>query len=187
MTNLTIDIEQEDQRGVAQDFYHTLSVDQISVWLNNAVKHLVFNLSVQPLIYSAVAKEILTHFSDFYLAIIFVDSQKSQALNHEYRQKNKPTNILSFPSPIPLDFYKALPKEEQQFTLGDLVIDLSLIKKEAEEQDKKERDHLAHILIHGLLHLFNFDHESDDEALIMESLEIELLNNLGIINPYASH
>lgn len=184
---LTIDIEQEDQSTLAQALYQSNATHQIPLWLQSAAHQLISALSVQPLIYPAFAKKILTLFSDFYLAIIFVNSQKSQSLNHQYRQKNYPTNILSFPSPIPIDFYKTLPKEEQQFTLGDLVVDLSVIKKEAEAQHKKLEDHLAHILVHGLLHLFNFDHENNHDAMIMESLEIELLNNLGIINPYESN
>jgi probable rRNA maturation factor len=176
MTDLTIDIEQADQSPTAQLIYKTIPISKLTTWLQNTVNQLN----------SSVSLEILKLFSHFYVAIFFVESAQSQALNYQYRQKNNPTNILSFPSAIPLDFYQALPKEEQQYTLGDLVVDLSVIKKEAEEQHKKLEHHLAHILIHGLLHLFKFDHETLDEAEIMESLEIELLKNLGIPNPYES-
>ncbi len=183
---LSIDIEHEDQRALAQDLYQAIPADKMTAWLENTVNNLISAHPDHAQVYPALAKELLEIFSTFYLALIFVDSEKSQALNHQYRQKNKPTNILSFPSAIPIDFYKTLPHEEQQFTLGDLVVDLSVIKKESEEQHKKLDDHLAHILVHGLLHLFGFDHENVDDAMIMESLEIELLHHLGIINPYES-
>lgn len=186
MNNLTIDIEHEDQSLTAQVVYKAISSEQITIWLQSVLNQLITKASANPQNFPALAINIFKLFSLFYVAIIFVDSEKSQTLNNEYRKKNKPTNILSFPSPIPVEFYQSLPDEEQEFTLGDLVVDLSIIQQEAQEQHKKLDYHLAHILVHGLLHLLGFDHESNDDAIVMETLEIELLNQLGIQNPYKS-
>lgn len=186
MNNLTIDIEHEDQGLIAQAVYKAISSEQITYWLQSALNQLVTKAPANPNNLPGSAINIFKLFSFFYVAIIFVESEKSQALNNEYRKKNKPTNILSFPSPIPIEFYQTLPDEEQEFTLGDLVVDLSVIQKEAQEQHKQLDHHLAHILIHGLLHLLGFDHELIDDAVVMETLEIELLNQLGIQNPYKS-
>lgn len=183
MYNLTIEIEAEDQGPDAQLLYQTLPEKLVRSYLQTAVNQLTASITSN---YPAFAQEILRTFSDFYLFIIFVESTKSQALNHQYRQKNYPTNVLSFPSAIPMDFYKTLPKSEQQFELGDLVIDLSVIKKEAEQQNKKLENHLTHILIHGMLHLFSFDHVLPNDAVIMEQLEIDLLSYLNFPNPYES-
>ena len=187
MNNLTIDIEHEDQSLIAKSVYQAVPSQKITLWLQSVLNQLIAKTaSGNSNNYPALAKNIFSVFSLFYVAIIFVESEKSQALNNEYRKKNKPTNILSFPSPIPIEFYQTLPDEEQEFTLGDLVVDLSVIQQEAQDQHKKLDHHLAHILVHGLLHLLGFDHELTNEAIVMETLEIELLNQLGILNPYES-
>lgn len=186
MNNLTIDIEHEDQSLIAQSIYKAVSSEQITAWLQSVLNQLLTKISLSPQDFPALALSIFKSFSLFYVSIIFVESEKSQVLNNTYRKKNKPTNILSFPSSIPIEFYQTLPKEEQEFTLGDLVVDLSVIQQEAQEQHKKLDHHLAHIMVHGLLHLLGFDHELTTDAIIMETLEIELLNQLGILNPYKS-
>lgn len=106
-----------------------------------------------------------------------VDETESQTLNRNYRGKDRPTNILSFPfeaPPIPMD----------EVHLGDLVACYPVINLEAQEQNKNNQDHWAHLLIHGMLHLQGYDHISDTDAEIMESLEIKLLSSLHIANPY---
>lgn len=110
------------------------------------------------------------------LTIRIVDNDESQALNREYRQKDKPTNVLSFPAEVP-DFVD-LP------LLGDLVICAPVVFKEAIEQHKVASAHWAHMVIHGVLHLLGYDHIEEDEAELMESLEIELLAKLGLESPY---
>ncbi len=186
MNNLTIDIEHEDQSLIAQAVYKAISSEQITAWLQSVLNQLITKSSLSPQNFPILTLNVFKSFSLFYVSIIFVESEKSQTLNNEYRKKNKPTNILSFPSPIPMEFYQALPEEEQEFTLGDLVVDLTIIQHEAQQQHKKLDHHLAHILVHGLLHLLGFDHQLTDEAVMMETLEIELLNQLGILNPYES-
>lgn len=111
------------------------------------------------------------------LTFRIVDSSESQTLNHQYRGKDHPTNILSFPfeaPPIPMDVTH----------LGDLVACYPVINSEAQTQNKNNHNHWAHLFIHGMLHLQGYDHISEDEAQCMEALEIQLLASLHISNPY---
>ncbi len=110
------------------------------------------------------------------ITIRVVNEAESQLLNKTYREKDKPTNILSFPfeSPpqVPCDL------------LGDLVICYPVVEVEASAQLKTLEDHWFHLLVHGSLHLLGFDHIEEDEAEAMESLEINILEKSGIKNPY---
>ncbi len=106
-----------------------------------------------------------------------VDVDEIQQLNRDYRGKDQPTNVLSFPSDLPVEIEEAI--------LGDVVICLEVVRKEALEQDKSFENHLLHMAVHGTLHLLGYDHMEEDEAETMESLEIKLLADLGVDNPYA--
>ncbi|GAA5109402.1 rRNA maturation RNase YbeY [Orbus sasakiae] len=110
------------------------------------------------------------------LTIRIVDQAESQQLNHTYRQKNKPTNVLSFPFESPVEMETPL--------LGDLIICKQIIEQEAQEQHKSLTSHWAHMIVHGCLHLLGYDHIDDDEAEEMEGLEIEIMAELGFSNPY---
>lgn len=112
------------------------------------------------------------------LCIRIVDELESKTLNKHYRSKDTPTNVLSFPSDLPDDV------ELQHPLLGDLIICAPIVAKEAKQQQKAVDAHWAHMVIHGSLHLLGFDHIKDDEAEIMEAIEIELLATLGYPNPY---
>ena len=114
--------------------------------------------------------------NDAELSIRLVDEAESQTLNRDYRGKDKPTNVLSFPADLPPELELPL--------LGDLVVCRQVVEREAEEQHKAPHDHWAHMIIHGTLHLLGFDHIDDGEAEVMEALEIALLGQLGIDNPY---
>jgi probable rRNA maturation factor len=116
------------------------------------------------------------HDSETELTIRLVDETEIQLLNNDYRGKNYPTNVLSFPAD--------LPEELNIPFLGDLVICVPVIAREAEEQHKSLDAHWAHMVIHGTLHLLGYDHIDDDEAEIMEALEIAILKQLGYADPY---
>jgi len=113
---------------------------------------------------------------DCELSIRLVGEAESAELNNDYRGKNYPTNVLSFPfeSPVPLE----------PMLLGDLVLCVRVVEKEAAEQNKALEDHWAHLIVHGCLHLLGYDHIEDDEAEVMETLEISILQKLDINNPY---
>lgn len=112
------------------------------------------------------------------LTIRFVSASEIQTLNHVYRRKNKPTNVLSFPFNLPEEVKSELP------LLGDIVICHSVIQEEASAQSKTTEAHFAHMIIHGVLHLLGFDHISEEDANIMEPLEVTVLAKLGFNNPY---
>lgn len=114
------------------------------------------------------------------ITVRLVDAEESQTLNREYRDKDKPTNVLSFPSDLP-DF---LLEQMDVVPLGDLVICVPVMAAEAREQGKSERDHWAHLTMHGTLHLLGYDHIEDADAEEMEALEVAALSRLGITNPY---
>ncbi len=118
---------------------------------------------------------------DCEIGIACVDLDQSQQLNLEYRRKDKPTNVLSFPSEIPEEISPMLAARP----LGDLVICIPVVLQEAAEQQKVPVEHFTHMLVHGTLHLLGYDHEiSDEDADEMEALEIEILAKLGLNNPY---
>ena len=110
------------------------------------------------------------------LTVRIVDTEESHQLNHEYRGKDKPTNVLSFP-------FEAPPGIELDL-LGDLIICRQVVEKEAEEQSKPLLAHWAHMVVHGSLHLLGYDHIEDDEAEEMESLETEIMQTMGFEDPY---
>lgn len=110
------------------------------------------------------------------LSVRIVDEAEMTELNFQYRQKQKPTNVLSFPC--------TLPKAIRGDILGDLVICAPVIEQEAHDQQKTLPAHWAHMLVHGVLHLCGYDHENEQDAANMESTEITILSELGFPNPY---
>ena len=112
------------------------------------------------------------------LSFVLAGDKTLQLLNKEWRDKDKPTNVLSFPGE---DISVG---EEAGLVLGDIVISLETTRHEAALENKAFEDYLSHLVIHGFLHLFGYDHETDEEASQMEGLETKILNELGIANPY---
>jgi len=115
---------------------------------------------------------------DSELTIRLVDEAEGRELNRTWRQKDYATNVLSFPADVPEGLLD-IP------LLGDLVICVPVVEREALEQAKALQAHWAHLVIHGCLHLLGYDHIDDDEAEEMESLERQLLAELGHPDPYA--
>ena len=114
--------------------------------------------------------------SDSELLVRFVDQQEIQQLNKTYRHQDKPTNVLSFPSDLPIEIDEAI--------LGDVVICIEVVSEEAQVQGKTFENHLMHMAIHGTLHLLGFDHIEELEAEKMEALEVKILEKMQISNPY---
>ena len=110
------------------------------------------------------------------LVIRVVDEAEGQQLNQRYRNRDKPTNVLSFPFEVPAGV--------ECDHLGDLVVCAPVVVREAQEQGKSLNNHWAHLVIHGVLHLCGYDHQTEDEAQQMESREKTILHGLGIEDPY---
>ena len=125
-------------------------------------------------VFSTFAKKIKKNISEICIAI--VDKKQSQKLNKTYRKKNKPTNVLSFS-------YHSISGVMSK-SLGDIAICAEVVQEEALLQNKKLESHFAHLTIHGILHLLNYDHENLKDAKKMEALEIKFLKKLGFSNPY---
>jgi len=109
-------------------------------------------------------------------SILVTNAAEIKQLNKQYRDQDKPTNVLSFPMESP--------EEVDLCLLGDIVLCAQVIKQEAHEQSKPEMAHWAHMVVHGMLHLQGYDHVDDDEAEAMEQQEIFILNQLGFDDPY---
>lgn len=107
------------------------------------------------------------------LSVVLSSDSFIQVLNKQWRGKDKPTNVLSFP-------------QDEPELMGDVILAFQTVKREADEQNKRFEDHTKHLIVHGILHLLGHDHEKDEEAEEMEALEIEILNALGVKNPYES-
>lgn len=114
------------------------------------------------------------------ISVRFVDEEEGRELNSTYRQKDKATNVLSFPFECPEEL------KDELTLLGDIVLCVPVVLEEAKAQQKTRLAHWAHLLIHGTLHLQGYDHIETADAAIMEAREIELLQHLGFSNPYLS-
>ena len=136
------------------------SADDIGQWVKRAV--------------STVAAD-----SDAEVSVRIVDEDEMQTLNREYRDQDKPTNVLSFPT----GDVDGMPPGVTS-PLGDIVVCATVVAREAEEQGKTLDEHWSHMLVHGALHLLGHDHLTESQADAMESLEREILAGLGIADPY---
>lgn len=161
MPRLTLDLENASSVGAEQ----LPGAEQFERWAGLCLQPERFN--------SALAPVSLKHPN---LSIRLVDEQESQELNSHYRHKNSPTNVLSFPC--------ELPPEVELDLLGDLVICVQVVEREAREQGKSAHAHWAHMVVHGCLHLLGYDHIDDVEAQEMEALETAILAELDFPPPY---
>jgi probable rRNA maturation factor len=133
-----------------------------------------------------ILKKTLEHLqyekSSCEVSILLTNDQEIQELNKIHRNKDKPTNVLSFP--MNLDYkYDIFAKD----VLGDMVFSFDTIEKEAKEQNKPFMNHFTHLLVHGALHLLGYDHVDDEQAELMEKLEVEILEKLQLTNPYTNN
>ena len=115
------------------------------------------------------------------VSVRIVDADEMRVLNRDYRDRDKPTNVLSFPAG-PIEGLS----EAEPLPIGDIVVCAGVVSAEAAEQSKPLPDHFAHMLVHATLHLLGFDHIEDEEAAAMEALEIRALAAHGIPDPYGA-
>ena len=113
------------------------------------------------------------------LAIRFVDAAEGQQLNRDYRGKDYATNVLTFA------YNEGAEIDDDEPTQADIVLCTDVLEREAEEQKKTVEEHVAHLVVHGVLHAQGFDHENDEEAEEMEQLERDIMEALGYPDPYA--
>ena len=111
------------------------------------------------------------------ISVLLTNDEEIRELNKKYRKIDKPTNVLSFSITSDTTI-------NELRMIGDIVISREKILSEAEDQNKTFNDHLAHIVIHGFLHLLNFTHDNSEDSIIMENKEVELLKMIDISNPY---
>lgn len=130
--------------------------------------------------------------ADTELSLRVVSADESQQLNNDYRGKNNPTNVLSFPMQMEEEFLSFAEQDAELDSvndmfgnvLGDLAICAEVVEREAKQQNKSSESHWAHMLVHGMLHLQGYDHIENDEAEEMEALEKKIMQQLGFADPY---
>ena len=118
------------------------------------------------------------------IAVRLTDDAEVHALNRDYRGKDKPTNVLSFPQYAPEEIAGLAASADPEILLGDIVLALETCQREAAEKGISLADHAAHLIVHGTLHLLGHDHGEDSAAEAMETLEVKALASMGIANPY---
>jgi probable rRNA maturation factor len=123
------------------------------------------------------------------MSLVLADDALVQTLNRDYRDKDKPTNVLSFALLDDLDDTDDVLAREQgmPILIGDVILAFETVQREAREQGKTVGDHLTHLVIHGVLHLLGYDHQSDPDADRMERLETSILARMGIADPYSAN
>jgi probable rRNA maturation factor len=121
------------------------------------------------------------------ISIRFADNAEVHALNRDYRGKDNATNILSFPMVQPDMLEMVANTDDCEILLGDMILAQEICVSEAEEKAIPLPQHVAHLIVHGTLHLLGFDHMDDTEAEAMEALEVKALASMGLPNPYSDH
>lgn len=157
------------------DHYSVEAIIDRSLWEDSLIES--FGKKLNATLNEILKETKFMAFKNYYILSIFFSGEKKIInLNKTYKNINKPTNVLSFP-------HLTKNSKNEKF-LGDVIFSSETIANEANQENKSIEDHLMHLFIHSVLHLLGYDHETNDKALIMENLEIKILNNLNIDNPY---
>jgi len=120
-------------------------------------------------------------FKEAEISVVLADNDFIQTLNKNYRGQDKPTNVLSFPQMEPDELEDT---QDEFVSLGDVILAYETVEIEVSQQNKSFDEHVMHLLVHGTLHLLGYDHIENHEAEEMEALEIEILKQIGVKNPY---
>ncbi len=153
-----------------------------------AVEDLARRAAAAAVVVSGAAAEALAA-RDAEISLVLTDDAMLRRYNRDYRGIDKPTNVLAFAAteaPGGPEEGRALEGAEGPLLLGDVLLARETLIREAGEQGKRPADHLCHLVVHGVLHLLGHDHQSEDQAQIMERLEVAALGRLGVADPYAA-
>ncbi len=151
---------------------------QDPAWENLAnIEKIVSEAAINALQWAILPKPAIDR--DLEVSLVLANNDLLQVLNREYRDQDKPTNILTFAT---LDSPDFIP--EGPLSLGDVIIAYETVVGEAQKDGKFITDHVRHLIVHGVLHLLGYDHIDDDDATDMETLEIRILETMGVQNPY---
>ncbi len=177
-TALTLSVDVQFSAALGPDLAGFPAADEIEHWARHAFVHASvqgWDLAWRTRTRQNAPGESITNIDSSQLCVRLVDATEGAALNATWRNKQAPTNVLSFDADILLG---------QHAPLGDLVLCVPVIEREAMQQGKSVAHHCAHMLVHGVLHLLGFDHLIESEAQAMEAMEAAVLGELGIGNPY---
>ena len=134
-------------------------------------------------VHAAVAHSRHADLSDSEVSVKFTSDEEVRALNAQWRGKDKPTNVLSFPLAEQYELEQG-DEEGPELMLGDIVLAHGVCEREAAEKKVSVEEHATHLIVHGTLHLLGYDHQDDGAAQDMESREVRALERLGIADPY---
>jgi rRNA maturation RNase YbeY len=171
---------------------HTTELGNQSGWIPHKQWGLIIERTLSAVLLTELDIDTVSHIPDCELSIVLSNNNSVQQYNRDYRSKDKPTNILSFPGIDDQELEIFLSSLKQQvsrppFMLGDLIIAYETIDSEALAQNKPLTDHFTHLVTHGLLHLLGYDHINDEDAEIMENRERQILSTLNIRDPYVDY
>ena len=160
-----------------------IAIDADGEWDSSGPWDLLVRRAAEAAIAESAFPQLATVERPVEISVRMTGDEQVQALNSEWRGKNKPTNVLSFPL-ADKDELQTTNLADVELLLGDIILARGVCEAEAAEKGVSMQQHATHLLVHGTLHLLGYDHHDDDEAADMEEREIRALNRLGIANPY---
>ena len=169
-----MNVAEIDYRIWKNEIFVIESTITVSLWDEILIKE--FHEKLNEILYEIYERTgLISSNSKTLISISFSEDKKITELNNYFRQKQSATNVLSFPSN---NIFK------NQLFLGDIIFSIETIQREANRDNKSVANHLIHLFIHAVLHLLGYNHETEQQAKKMEDLEVEILRNLRIDNPY---